>query len=103
MAAENHLDVNQLHGTGLGGRVTKQDVIDALSSRVAPPAAQPAPAIIPGAPAPQAVQPGAPLEAISGEVLPLSSVRRQIAERMLQSIHTSPHVLTVMEADLTCV
>ncbi len=103
MAAENHLDVSRLHGTGLGGRVTKQDVQDALSSRVAPPAAQPAPAIIPGAPAAHDLQQATAVEAISGEVLPLSSVRRQIAERMLQSIHTSPHVLTVMEADLTCI
>ncbi len=86
MAAEHNLDVSRIPGTGLGGRVTKQDVLDYLEH-----------------PAPAATQtPAAPaFEITSGEVLPVSPVRRQIAERMVQSVHTSPHVLTVMEADLS--
>lgn len=86
MAAEHNLDVTRIPGSGLGGRVTKQDVLDYLEH-----------------PAPAATQtPAAPaFEITSGEVLPVSPVRRQIAERMVQSVHTSPHVLTVMEADLS--
>jgi len=89
MAAEHHLDLNLVHGSGLGGRITKQDVLDYLA----------------GHQATAPVRPNMPAMAVTpltgDRLLPVSSVRRQIAERMQQSKQVSPHVLTVMEADLS--
>jgi 2-oxoglutarate dehydrogenase E2 component (dihydrolipoamide succinyltransferase) len=89
MAAEHHLDLSLIHGTGLGGRITKQDVLDYLATQKTTGPAHspiPMPVVIP---------------MVGDQVLPVSSVRRQIAERMQQSKQVSPHVLTVMEADLS--
>ncbi len=86
MLAEHNLDIRQIQGSGLGGRVTKQDVLDVLASRQAEsPSPQPVPARIPSA----------------QNLEPITPIRRRIAERMLHSVHTAPHVLTVMEADLS--
>ena len=92
MVAENHLDLTLIPGTGLGGRVTKQDVLDYLSRRGAPPIPASTATAVPVSPA---------VSASEGRVLPLTPVRRQIAERMISSKQTSAHVLTVMEADLS--
>lgn len=95
MATENQVDLSQVRGSGQHGRITKQDVLDFIaakgSSKEAP-GASPEP-LKPLAPTPLPITPG-------GSVLPISNLRRQIAERMVQSVHTSPHVLTVLEADL---
>ena len=101
MAAENHLDIGKIRGSGLGGRVTKQDVLDALSSYAAPRPVPQTPVTE------QAVQVQAQARAMpapditEGEIVQLSPVRRQIAERMVASKQTSAHVLSVMEADLS--
>ncbi|MCC7130944.1 MAG: dehydrogenase [Anaerolineae bacterium UTCFX2] len=94
MVSEHGVDLYQIRGTGQGGRITKKDVETYLASRgsAPPPAEQPA---VP-APAPQ---PAAPVFA-AGELLTLSPLRKQIAEHMLRSKHTAPHVTTIMEADL---
>ncbi len=95
IASENQIDLNQVRGSGQHGRVTKQDVLDFIaakgSGKIAP-VPSPEPRTQP-APAPTPITPG-------GSLVPISNLRRQIAERMVQSIHTSPHVLTVLEADL---
>jgi len=83
IAAENNLDLSQVQGTGLNGRITKQDVLASLDK---PKESSDTRKINPGA---------------GGTLLPVSTIRRQIAERMLQSRDTSPHVLTVMEADMS--
>jgi 2-oxoglutarate dehydrogenase dihydrolipoamide succinyltransferase (E2 component) len=105
IASEHDLDLRHVQGSGQGGRITKKDVLAYLEAHptlqtpaapVAPPTTRPAP--IP----PRPVGPPAPaFEAIPGEILPLTPVRRAIAEHMLLSKHTSPHVTTVMEADLS--
>jgi 2-oxoglutarate dehydrogenase E2 component (dihydrolipoamide succinyltransferase) len=96
MAAEHGIDLSQVSGTGQGGRITKKDVQAYLERskvgvgadlRVSPPT-----------PAP--ISPAASLAA-PGEVLPLTQTRRLIAEHMVMSKHTSPHVTTVMEADMS--
>lgn len=83
IAAENNLDLSQVQGTGLNGRITKQDVLASLDK---PKESRDTRKITPGA---------------GGTLLPVSTIRKQIAERMLQSRDTSPHVLTVMEADMS--
>jgi 2-oxoglutarate dehydrogenase E2 component (dihydrolipoamide succinyltransferase) len=83
IAAENNLDLSKVQGTGLNGRITKQDVLASLDK---PKESRDTRKITPGA---------------GGTLLPVSTIRKQIAERMLQSRDTSPHVLTVMEADMS--
>lgn len=100
MASEHGIDLYQLTGTGQGGRITKKDVEAYLAGRqAAVPAAIPAAA--PPAPAAAPARPAAPAPAAeAGEILPLTPLRKQIAEHMARSKHTSPHVTTIMEADL---
>jgi len=96
IAEENQVDLNRVQGTGLGGRITKDDILDYVESdkksetKESP---QPSPEPI------VEMQPDHELD--SSRLIPHSSMRRQIAERMVSSKHTSPHVLTVMEADLS--
>lgn len=98
IAGEEAVDLYQVQGSGRGGRITKKDVLAYLEERGKKPPPTPAPAqAAPSAPAAPARQ--AP-SAAPGEVLPLTNVRKAIAEHMVLSKHTSPHVTTVMEADL---
>jgi 2-oxoglutarate dehydrogenase E2 component (dihydrolipoamide succinyltransferase) len=107
MAGEHGIDLFQVTGTGQGGRITKKDLQAYLENR--PPAPATAPAEIPAVPAappPAAAaspRPAAPPAGLpgEGEILPLTPVRRSIAEHMVNSKHTSPHVTTIMEADLS--
>ena len=96
MAEKNQVDLNQVQGTGQDGRITKEDMLNYLESKkTAGAEATPLPAA-----QPTASKPGAQ-ELPSASLIPHTSLRRQIAERMVNSQHTSPHVLTVMEADLS--
>lgn len=94
IAAEHGVDLSQVRGTGLGGRITKNDVLAYLESRKAQaPAAQP---VVKTQPVSVPVSPST-----GDQLIKHSVIRKQIAEHMVMSKHTSPHVLTVMEADLT--
>ena len=98
LAQENNLDPTRIQGSGQGGRVTKRDIETVLSGGQAPLRLAPKP-VPPGKPAfPQAFP-----DAIPGQIMKLNPVRRSIAEHMLRSKHTSPHVTTIMEADLSAV
>lgn len=92
IAAEHGVDLSQVKGSGLQGRITKNDVlnyVESQKSKVGMP--------IPPSPAPHLTP-----DAGTGDTLIKHSViRRQIAEHMVMSKHTSPHVLTVMEADMS--
>ena len=112
IAAENNVDISQLQGTGVSGRVTKTDILDFLQqpkpAAAAPAAAAPAPAQGERAPAtaPQSYQ--APqasriafAEGSNVQIDPLSVMRRKIAQHMIQSKQTSAHVHTVFEIDFT--
>ncbi|WP_322822551.1 dihydrolipoamide acetyltransferase family protein [Chloroflexus sp.] len=124
LLSEHNLDPGQIRGTGQGGRITKQDVLRFLDERqqqpstpvaapvtptpVSPPSAPaptPAPTPTP-APAPAPVPAAAPAPATfdipaDAELVPLTPMRRSIAEHMVRSVRTSPHVTTVMEVDLS--
>ncbi len=101
IAKENEIDLNKVPGTGSSGRITKEDVLGFLSQKGETRAATPAPA----APPPAAPKPAAPAPAASapkaGELVPMSRMRSIIAQRMVESKHTSPHVHTVFRIDMT--
>jgi 2-oxoglutarate dehydrogenase E2 component (dihydrolipoamide succinyltransferase) len=108
MASEHGIDLFQVTGSGQGGRITKRDLQAYLENRPIQPAAAPVAktAAAPPSPPPVTVAPirppGAPAALPGeGEILPLTQVRRSIAEHMLYSKHTSPHVTTIMEVDLS--
>ena len=94
LAAEHGLDLAKIPGSGLGGRVTKHDVLDYLERAQA----SSAPAALDRSPFGQA--PAAETGLLS-ELQPLSPMRRAIAEHMALSRRTSPHVVTFMEADMS--
>jgi pyruvate dehydrogenase E2 component (dihydrolipoamide acetyltransferase) len=108
IAAENNVDISQLEGTGVSGRVTKNDILAHLQQPK--PAASAAPAAAPqgeGAAAPaQARAPRPVPQFAEGENVrlePLSVMRKRIAQHMVQSKQTSAHVYTVFEVDVTAV
>ncbi len=126
IAAEHKVDLSRVRGTGRGGRITKKDVLAFLESGGA---GAPAPALAPWeTPAlgelfrpteevfgPKAAAAAAPARSgaasLQGQpaepgrdgdaIVPLDNIRRSVADHMVRSKHTSPHVTTVMEADLS--
>lgn len=102
---ENGLDPSSIVGTGPGGRITREDVLDHLDARAVgtAPAAQPAPPTPPvqPAPAPAPVTPAA-APVLPGErdtVVALSKIRRLTGDHMVASKATSPHAFSVVEVD----
>ncbi len=109
IAEEHGVDIAKLEGTGLSGRVTKNDILSFIESgssstvaeRKAPaPAPPPSPA---AAPAPPALEPTPiPVKPLAGDrVEQMSVMRKKIAEHMVLSRRTSAHVTTVYEIDMT--
>ncbi|MGH9512930.1 MAG: 2-oxoglutarate dehydrogenase, E2 component, dihydrolipoamide succinyltransferase [Terriglobales bacterium] len=97
MAREHNIDLSQVQGTGLGGRITKQDVlafIEGNESRASS-ARPPAPATAPSAPRGAA--------SIPGDLVPLTQMRKIIAQRMIESRRTSAHVHCMFEVDITSI
>ena len=103
MARENNIDLNRVKGTGAGGRITKQDVEAYMAQPVPAPAAPittPAPVQAPRRAAP--VAPLAPPAAGGPKtrIEPMSQMRIKIAEHMVLSKRTSPHVTTIHRVDM---
>lgn len=100
MAAEHNLNLDQITGTGLGGRITKKDVLEYIAKG----APATAPAASAAAPAPAAA-PVAARPVYSGddaiEVIEMNNVRKKTAEHMVLSKRTSPHVHSMQEVDMT--
>jgi 2-oxoglutarate dehydrogenase E2 component (dihydrolipoamide succinyltransferase) len=94
IAAEHQLDISGIPGTGIGGRVTKQDILGHIEGRSAP-AAAPAPAAPPAPTAP------APVAGPRVQIVPMSPIRKKTAEHMVLSKRTSAHVSTVFEIDFS--
>jgi len=111
IAREHGVNLEEVSGTGLGGRVTKDDILNFIEQRKGAPApavAPPAPAPAPPAPAPAvapAPPPAPPVPAFAtGDrvtIEPMSNMRRKIAENMLNSKRVSAHVTTFFEVDFT--
>jgi 2-oxoglutarate dehydrogenase E2 component (dihydrolipoamide succinyltransferase) len=100
IAREHNVNLSDVKGTGLGGRVSKKDILDYIDQRRA--SASPAPPLPAAAPA-GVGQATAPPAAFTGatQIVPMTPMRRQIAEHMVMSKHTSAHVYTVAEVEMT--
>ncbi|HTZ96990.1 MAG TPA: 2-oxoglutarate dehydrogenase, E2 component, dihydrolipoamide succinyltransferase [Terriglobales bacterium] len=97
IAREHGVNLSQVAGTGLGGRITKQDILAFLEQQEA----APAPAIsAPAAPSSRPTAPPPPA-AIPGELVPMTQMRKIIAQRMIESRRTSAHVHAMFEIDIT--
>jgi pyruvate dehydrogenase E2 component (dihydrolipoamide acetyltransferase) len=107
IAKDHEVDISQIRGTGIAGRVTKRDILDFIaqagaprsaglevSSPVPPPAPQPGPESRP-TPGPSRGS------AAPGQVQPMSVMRKKIAEHMIMSRRTSAHVHSVFEVNFT--
>jgi pyruvate/2-oxoglutarate dehydrogenase complex dihydrolipoamide acyltransferase (E2) component len=109
MAAEHGVDLSRVTGTGIDGRVTRKDVEEYLASggaaKVPAPAPEVAPAPPPAAapPAPPKAPPAQPPKAAPAEgdqVVPWTPIRKKIAQHMVSSKQTSPHVHIFAEVDM---
>ena len=115
LAREKNVDLSKVKGSGMNGRITKKDVLQIIKTHEAEEAAEvpiwetpadgdlfrPTEMVFANSNeenSPEAV--GKP-SAIPGEILPLTPMRKRIAEHMVHSKHIAPHVTTVMEADLS--
>ena len=102
IAQEHGVDIAKLEGTGLSGRVTKNDILSFIESggpATPPRRAEPAPVVQPAIQEP--VAPPAPKPLAGDRVEPMSVIRKKIAEHMILSRRTSAHVTTVYEIDMT--
>jgi pyruvate dehydrogenase E2 component (dihydrolipoyllysine-residue acetyltransferase) len=126
LAAEHAVDLDTVTGTGVGGRIRKQDVVEAARTQRAaqpqpapaqPAPAQPAPAQAPPSQAPAVAQapqraPAQPTSTPRPAVVPssqrgttqrMSRPRQVIAQRMVESLRVSAQLTTVVEADVTAI
>ncbi|MDR3746915.1 MAG: 2-oxoglutarate dehydrogenase, E2 component, dihydrolipoamide succinyltransferase [Acidobacteriota bacterium] len=112
IAKDNNVDLAKVPGTGLGGRITKEDIESfvakhgagaaqpAAPAKPAASAAQSEPASAPSVPA--VTTPLSPVGGVTpGQVVPMSVMRKKIAEHMVASKRTSAHVHGVFEVDMT--
>ena len=97
IAKEHDVDIRQINGTGISGRVTKSDILGFIET---------GPKAVPGAPASGAgtvtrqighVPAFKPGDKVA--IVPMTIMRKKIAEHMVMSAHTSPHVYSVYEVD----
>ena len=93
IAAEHGVNLQEVQGTGLNGRITKNDVISYVEGHRLKVESQ--------APQPTTFKPANVQPVVGDQLIKYTTIRKQIAEHMVMSKHTSPHVLTVMEADMS--
>ncbi|MCM3513806.1 2-oxoglutarate dehydrogenase, E2 component, dihydrolipoamide succinyltransferase [Nocardioides sp. P86] len=103
LANQHDVDLATVTGTGVGGRIRKQDVLEAAKAKEAPaPAAAPAAAAPAAAPASSgASAPSTTPSPLRGTTEKVSRLRRIISERMVDSLHTAAQLTQVVEVDVT--
>jgi 2-oxoglutarate dehydrogenase E2 component (dihydrolipoamide succinyltransferase) len=111
IAREHNVDIKLVKGTGISGRVTKRDILGYIQSGARQPAAGVSPVAAAVAPAPASATPAAPPQpavppagpiykpGANIQVVPMSVMRKKIAEHMVLSARTSPHVYSVYEVN----
>jgi 2-oxoglutarate dehydrogenase E2 component (dihydrolipoamide succinyltransferase) len=106
MADQHGVDLGSVQGTGVGGRIRKQDVLDAAAAAQQAAAAPAAPAAAPaaaGAPPAAAAPSSASPSPLRGTTEPLSRLRKVIATRMVESLQEAAQLTQVMEVDVTAI
>ncbi|MFL9832982.1 dihydrolipoamide acetyltransferase family protein [Chryseobacterium terrae] len=97
-------ELKTIKGSGLEGRITKEDILAYVSNRVSQPAPQTAP-VQQATPAPQTVSASTPATTIStsagDEIIPMDRMRKIIAENMVKAKQIAPHVTSFIETDVT--
>jgi pyruvate dehydrogenase E2 component (dihydrolipoamide acetyltransferase) len=106
IAREHGVSLSQISGTGLGGRITKQDIMSFIEGQSSAPAtAAPAPTAAPSAPTQPAAAAPTPRPATPapypGDLVPMSNMRKLIAKHMIESRRTSAHVHCMYEVDFS--
>jgi 2-oxoglutarate dehydrogenase E2 component (dihydrolipoamide succinyltransferase) len=100
IAREHNVNLAQVAGTGLGGRITKQDILDFIDKGASAPAAPAPSAPAPSKPASAPAARPAPAS-IPGDLVPMTNMRKIIAQRMVESRRISAHVHCMYEVDFT--
>ena len=101
IAKDENIDISRIHGTGIAGRVTKNDILEFIAKSGSG-ASKPAPAALPSTPAREApAPPQARGGGVPGQVQPMSVMRKKIAEHMIASLRTSAHVHSVFEVNFS--
>jgi pyruvate dehydrogenase E2 component (dihydrolipoamide acetyltransferase) len=105
LAAENNIDLSSLNGTGVGGRIRKQDVLSAAQQKdeatKAPAPASAAPAQAPAAPKPSASTPAPALAHLRGTTQKASRIRQITAKKTRESLQATAQLTQIHEADMT--
>ena len=114
LAAERGVDLSKVVGTGVGGRIRKEDVLNTAPTQVPvaqpvdrPVASTPAPAAAPTTSAEKPPTPSAPANVVPaaselrGKTVPMTRLRKVIAERMVESLQVSAQLTSVVEVDVT--
>ena len=105
LAAENNIDLSALNGTGVGGRIRKQDVLSAAQQKEeaakAPAPAAAAPAQAPAAPKPSAPTPAPALAHLRGTTQKASRIRQITAKKTRESLQATAQLTQIHEADMT--
>lgn len=103
LAREAGIDLSDVKGTGVGGRIRRQDVEEAAAAKKAAQeaAAKPAPAATPATPKATSSKPSADAQSLRGTTQKMSHMRQVIAKRMVESLEVSAQLTTVIEADVT--
>jgi pyruvate/2-oxoglutarate dehydrogenase complex dihydrolipoamide acyltransferase (E2) component len=99
IASEHNVDLSLIHGTGMGGRITKKDIEKFLEVQRQSPISS-APTTIPASDSTSVGSGVYPSES-AFTIRPQTTIRKAIAEHMVFSEHTAPHVSTIMEVDMT--
>ncbi|HIW29966.1 MAG TPA: 2-oxoglutarate dehydrogenase, E2 component, dihydrolipoamide succinyltransferase, partial [Candidatus Luteococcus avicola] len=103
LASENGVALSEITGTGVGGRIRKQDVLAAAEAKKAPaPASVPASPAAPASPA-RAVKPGNDFSSLRGTTEKMSRMRTTIARRMVESLQVAAQLTATVEVDLTAI
>ena len=102
IASDAGIDLATVRGTGVGGRIRKQDVFEAAErARVATPTAPQIPSAPAASTAPAAPKVAAAASPLRGTTVPMSRLRKVIASRMVESLQSSAQLTTVIEVDIT--
>ncbi len=103
IAREHGINLSQISGTGLGGRISKQDITSFIERQSSAPASSAVPSFQPPVASVAPSRPAASLAPVPypGDLVPLTNMRKIIAQRMIESRRTSAHVHCMYEVDFT--